>query len=175
MKVTSKYALTVALLGTALLMSSQLRAQSLAKNTDWLEKQLNTLVIDGYKSNVNGKKSAPKFDFKECQLTMKLESEDKADPMGMNFTWQLKDIRKIGYKQEKNGQYTLVLDAPADKVGMDVGGISVSMSSNEQGKKSIKNTKDNTNSFTLNTTDEALVQQIKRRFDESVQLCQKTN
>lgn len=84
----------------------QAQAQTLAKNTAWIQKQLNQLVTDDeeHDMNLNGKKSTPKFDFKGCQMNMILDSKDKDVSIGMNIGWQLKDVRKISYKQDKKGQ-----------------------------------------------------------------------
>lgn len=171
MKTLIKLLTTTALLSTLVLQTGQTRAQTLAKNTDWIQTQLNKLVTDDeeHNMNLNGKKSTPKFAFKECQMNMILDSQDKDVSIGMNIGWQLKDVRKISYKQGKNGQYVLVLDVPTDKVKMNMGlgGFSGSFNSDEKDSKS----KDNTSSFSLDTKDESLVRQLKQKLEESVQLC----
>lgn len=171
MRSSIKRITTISLLSIASLTGLQTRAQTLAKNTDWIEKQLNRLVTDDeeHDMNLNGKKSTPKFDFNGCQMNMILNSKDEDVSIGMNIAWQLKDIRKISYKRAKDGQYTLVLDVPTDKVkmSMGLGGFSGSFNADDKDSKD----KDNTSSFTLDTKDEALVQQIKQKFDESVKLC----
>jgi hypothetical protein len=173
MKSFVKRTATIALLGMASLTSLQAHAQTLAKNTDWIEKQLNKLVTDDeeHDMNLNGKKSTPKFAFNGCQMNMILDSKDKDVSIGMNIAWQLRDVRKISYKRGKNGQYALVLDVPTDKVkmSMGLGGFSGSFNADDKDSKDA----DNTSSFTLDTKDEALVQQIKQKFEESVQLCRK--
>jgi hypothetical protein len=84
--------------------------------------------------------------------------------------WLLKDVRKVSYKKESNGQYKLLLDVPADKVSMamNIGGFSGSYSTDDKDKG-----KDNTTSFGLDTTDESLVKQLKQKLEESVQLCRR--
>lgn len=124
--------------------------------------------------NLNGKKSTPKFDFNGCQMNMVLDSKDKDVSIGMNIAWQLKDVRTVSYKQGKNGQYTLVLDVPTDKVkmSMGMGGFAGSFNSDDvDSKNKDSKNKDNTTSFTLDTKDEPLVREIKQKFEESVQLC----
>ncbi len=169
MKQSIKRIATVALLSATIFTGLPAHAQTLAKNTDWLEKQLNKLVKDEDKHdvNVNGKKASPKFDFKGCQMNMNLDTKDENVSFGMNMAWQLKDVRKVSYKKDKDGQYSLVLDVPADKVKMNmgVGGFSGSFNSNDKDKK------DSNTSFSLSTKDESLVKEIKQKFDESVQLC----
>ena len=173
MKLTTRFTIAIALLSLTFLTGSQTHAQMLAKNTDWLEKQLNRLVTDDeqHNMNLNGKKSTPKFDFNGCQMNMNLDNKDKDVSIGMNVAWQLEDVRKISYKQEKDGQYTLVLDVPADKMKMNMGlgGFSGSFNMNDKDTKG----EDTNSSFSLGTKDEALMRQIKQKFDESVQLCRK--
>lgn len=171
MKPTIKRVSVVALLGVAILAGSQAHAQTLAKNTDWLEKQLNKLVKDDDQKgmSVNGKRATPKFTFNRCQMDMNLDTKDDDVSIGMNMAWQLKDVRKVSYKKEKDGQYALVLDVPADKMKMNMagGGFSGSFNMNDKDSK-----KENSNtSFSLSTKDESLVKEIKQKFEESVQLC----
>lgn len=145
------------------LLAGQTHAQTLAKNGNWLEKQLNKLVMD------EDKDQTPKFAFKGCQMNMNVDSKDKDVSVGMDMDWQLKDVRKVSYKKRENGQYTLMLDVPADKVkmAMSLGGFSGSL--NTSGKDN--HNKNNTTSLTLDTKDESLVRQIKQKIEESVQLC----
>ena len=149
------------------LLTQPTQAQTLAKNEDWLQKQFNKLVTD------ENKKETPKFTFKGCQMNMAVDSKEKDMSVGVNMAWQLRDVRKVSYKKEKNGQYTLLLDVPADKIkmAMNMGGFSGSF--NTDGKDN--QTKDNTTSLNLETTDESLVKQIKRKLEESAQLCRQGN
>ena len=173
MKSLAKRVTILALLGMASLTSLPIHAQTLAKNTDWLQKQLNKLVTDDeeHNMNLNGKKSTPKFDFNGCQMNMVLDSKDKDVSIGVNIAWQLKDVRTVSYKPGKNGRYTLILDVPTDKVkmSMGMGGFAGSFNTDDKDSKN----KDNTSSFTLDTKDEAVVREIKQKFEESVQLCRK--
>lgn len=163
MKVFVKFLATIVLLGTILLLGRQTHAQTLAKNGDWLEKQLNKLVMD------EDKEQAPKFTFKGCHMNMIIDTKDKDVSVGMNMAWQLKDVRKVSYKKGKNGQYTLLIDVPADKVkvAMNVGGLSGSFNTDDKENQN----KDNKTSLTLSTKDESLVGQIKQKLEESVQFC----
>lgn len=177
MKQPVRYVTAIALLSAAFLMGLPTHAQSLARNTDWLKKQLNKFVTDDTKHDMklNGKKSTPTFDFKECQMSMTLDTKEDDVAIGMNIAWQLKDVRNVSYKREKDGQYTLILDVPADKMkmSMGVGGFSGSFNMNDTDKdKNSKGTNANS-SFNLATKDEALVREIKEKFDESVKLCRK--
>lgn len=140
-------------------------AQTLAKNGAWLEKQFNQLTIDDDKD----KDENATFRFRGCQINMDVDSKDKDVSVGVNMAWQLKDVRKVSYKKNKDGQYTLLLDVPADKVkmAMNLGGFGGSF--NTDGKD--KDNKDNTTSLTFNTKDESLIKQIKQKLEESVQLC----
>ena len=169
MKTSIKSVLAVAFSCLTFATLQPARAQTLTKNGQWLEKQFDQLVKDKKDDEV------PKFTFKGCQMDMNLDTKDKDVSVGMHMGWRLSDVRKISYKKDKDGQYTLLLDVPADKVkmAMNVGGFGGSF--NQDGKD--KHSKDNTTSLNLSTTDESLVRQIKQKLEESVQLCQqgKTN
>ena len=169
MKTSIKSVLAIAFTCLTFAALQSVQAQTLAKNGQWLEKQLDQLIRDK-KDN-----EAPKFSFKGCQMDMNVDTKDKDVSIGMHMGWLLKDVRKISYKKDKDGQYTLLLDVPADKVkmAMNVGGFGGSF--NQDSKD--KNNKDNTTSLNLSTNDESLVRQIKQKLEESVQLCQqgKTN
>ena len=173
MKIEKSYFTATAFAAFMLLTGLNTHAQTLAKNTAWLEKQLNKLIIEDNNHNVESKnkKAVPKFDFKGCQMNMVLDSKDENVSFGMNMAWQLKDVRKVTYKQNKDGQYTLILDVPADKIKMNmgVGGFSGSFNMDDE---DIKESGTNS-SFSLDTKDEALVKEIKQKFEESVQLCRK--
>jgi hypothetical protein len=169
MKTSIKSVLAVAFTLLTFAALQPVQAQTLAKNGQWLEKQLDQLIKDK-KDN-----EAPKFTFKGCEMNMNVDTKDKDVSVGMHMGWLLKDVHKISYKKDKDGQYTLLLDVPADKVkmAMNIGGFGGSF--NQDSKD--KNNKDNTTSLNLSTTDESLVRQIKQKLEESVQLCQqgKTN
>lgn len=173
MRKNTAYITLMILLGAALLPGFQSQAQSLAKNTDWLEKQLNKLVKSDENRNVKskGKEAVPKFDFKGCQMNMSLDSKDESVSFGMNLAWQLKDVRKVSYKQNKDNEYTLILDVPADKIKMNmgIGGFSGSFNMDDE---DVKESGSNS-SFSLDTKDEALVKEIKKKLEESVELCKK--
>ena len=175
MKIEKNYFTATAFAAFMLLTGLSTHAQTLAKNTAWLEKQLNKLVSEDEKHNLksNGKKAVPKFNFKGCQMNMVLDSKDEEVSFGMNMAWQLKDVRKVTYKQNKDREYTLILDVPADKIKMNMGmgGFSGSFNMDDE---DIKESGSNS-SFTLDTKDEGLVKEIKQKFEESVQLCRKTN
>ncbi|ADB39759.1 hypothetical protein [Spirosoma linguale] len=166
MKTSIKSGLAVAFTFLMFAALQPAQAQTLAKNGQWLEKQFDQLIKDK-KDN-----EAPKFTFKGCQMNMDLDTKDKEVSVGMHMGWLLSDVRKISYKKEKNGQYTLLLDVPADKVkmAMNVGGFGGSF--NQDSKD--KHNKDNTTSLNLSTTDESLVRQIKQKLEESVQFCQQS-
>ena len=169
MKALIKSVSTVAFIWFTFSILQPAQAQTMAKNGQWLEKQFDKLIKDEKDNEV------PKFTFKGCQMNMNLDTKDKDVSIGMHVAWLLSDVRKISYKKDKDGQYTLLLDVPADKVkmAMNLGGFGGSF--NQEGKD--KHNKDNTTSLNLSTTDESLVRQIKQKLEESVQLCQqgKTN
>ena len=148
---------------SALLLAQLTHAQTLAKNGAWLEKQFNKLMAD------KKEEATPTFTFKGCQMNMALDSKDEDISVGMNMTWQLSDVRKVSYTKDKDGQYTLMLDVPPDKMkmAMNLGGFSGSFSTDDKDEQD----KDNKTSLSLNTTDESLVKQIKQKLEESVQLC----
>jgi hypothetical protein len=136
-------------------------AQTITKNTDWLEKQFGKLIKD--------ERDTPKFTFKGCQMNMAVDTKDKDASIEMNMAWQLKDIRKVSYRRGKNGQYTLLLDVPTDKVSMAMSleGFSGSFNTNGRGNHN----QDNLTSLNLDTKDESLVKQVKQKIEETVQLC----
>lgn len=175
MNTTFRYVST-ALLGLTIVANQSAQAQTLNKNTAWLQKQLNALAKEDEDHNVkvNGKKSTPKFDFKGCQMNMNIDSKDEDVSVGMNLAWQLKDVRKVSYKREKDGNYALVLDVPADKVKMNmgIGGFSGTFNMNDEKDKKDKG-ENSTSSFSLTTKDEKVVKELKQKFDESVELCRK--
>ncbi|MFD2937838.1 hypothetical protein [Spirosoma flavum] len=164
MKTSIKSVLAAAFTCLTLATLQPTQAQTLAKNGQWLEKQFDQLIKDEKANEV------PKFTFKGCQMNMDLDTKDKDVSVGMHMAWLLSDVRKISYKKDKDGQYTMLLDVPADKVkmAMNVGGFGGSF--NQDGKD--KHNKDNTTSLNLSTTNESLVKQIKQKLEESVQLCQ---
>jgi hypothetical protein len=164
-------AIAILLLGIILFTSMKTQAQTLSKNEDWLEKQLNKLVVGDENRSMQskGKKAVPKFKFKGCQMNMVLDTKDEDVSIGMNMSWQLKDVRKVSYKQNKDHEYTLILDVPADKIKMNMGmgGFSGSFDMDDE---DIKDAGTNS-SFGLDTKDEVLVKQIKQKLEETVQLC----
>lgn len=164
MKTSIKSVLAAAFTCLTFAIISPAQAQTLAKNGQWLEKQFDQLIKDK-KDN-----ESPKFTFRGCQMNMDLDTKDKEVSVGMHLGWLLSDVRKVSYKKEKDGQYSLLLDVPADKVkmAMNVGGFGGSF--NQDGKD--KHNKDNITSLNLSTTNESLVKQIKQKLEESVQLCQ---
>jgi hypothetical protein len=139
------------------------QAQTLAKNEAWLEKTFDQLIKDK-KDN-----ETPKFTFKGCQMNMDLDTKDKDVSVGMHMGWLLSDIRKVNYRKDKDGQYTLLLDVPADKVKMAMNLSGFGGSFNQDNKD--KNNKDSTTSLNLSTSDESMVKQIKQRLEESARLC----
>ena len=169
MRRSLKLAAVTALAGFALLTAPPTYAQTLAKNGAWLEKQFSKLIVD------KDQKDMPKFTFKGCQMGMAVDSKDEGVSVGMTMAWQLKDVRSVSYKKEKNGQYTLVMDVPADKVkmAMSMGGFSGSFDSDDipDKDKRTNKSKDNNTTLSLDTQDESLVKQIKQKLDESIQLC----
>ncbi|MDJ1481838.1 hypothetical protein QNI16_15160 [Cytophagaceae bacterium YF14B1] len=159
-----------------LLSASFVQAQSpaLQKNTQWLEKMLNTLVKEDNKKS-GEKETKPDFKFTNCQMAMNVVTDNKEDnfSMGFHLNWLLKDVTKVSYKKEKDGNYTLMLNVPPDKMKMDMGfgnDNSISGSFNMKDEKGNKKDDDNT-SLSLSTKDEKLVQEMVRKFEESIKLC----
>ncbi len=163
MKASSQFVAALTFVCLSLATPQSVQAQTLAKNGAWLEKQFDKLIRDE-KDN-----ETPRFTFRGCQMNMDLDTKDKDASVGMHMGWLLSDVRKVSYRKDKDGQYTLLLDVPADKVKMtmNLGGFGGSF--NQDSKD--KGNKDNITSLSLSTTDESLVRQIKQKLDESVQLC----
>ncbi|GAB2551110.1 hypothetical protein [Spirosoma aerophilum] len=148
--------------GMSLLLALTTHAQTLANNTDWLKQHLNSLVTDK-EDNVT-----PIFNFSDCQMMMAVDTKEDGIAVKMNMNWPLKEIKKVSYKPAGGGKYTLLLDIPGDKVKgkMKVGIFS---------KKIRSKGEDGHSSFTLNTTDEKLVQEMKQRFDNAISQCRSAN
>lgn len=144
-------------------------AQSTLKaNTDWLTTHLNKLVIndDDKQLNVNGNKSKPVFSFAGNKMLMDISAKDKDFSMGFNISWSLKDVRKVSYKKEKDGNYELVLDVPADRIKVDLG---FGKDNTIGGSFNVKDDdKDNHTSFTLATKDENVVKDITQHFESAI-------
>lgn len=144
-------------------------AQSTLKsNTDWLTTHLNKLVIsdDDKQLNINGNKAKPVFSFAGNKMLMNLSAKDKDFSMGFNISWSLKDVRKVSYKKEKDGNYELVLDVPADRVKVDLG---FGKDNNIGGSFNVKDeNKNNHTSFTLATKNENVVKEITQHFESAI-------
>jgi hypothetical protein len=152
-----------------LICTTLIFAQSTLKtHTDWLTTRLNKLVIDDddKKLTVNDKKSKPVFSFAGNKMLMAINAKDEGFSMGFNISWSLKDVRKISYKKEKNGNYELVLDVPADRVKVDLG---FGKDNNIGGSFNVKDDKsDSHTSFTLDTKDENVVKDITQHFESAI-------
>ena len=149
---------------------------TLSKNNQWLEKTLNTYVTTDKDDNDKdgGKETKPTFKFAGCRMAMDVKAEEENFAMGINMSWLLKDIRKVNYKKEKDGTYTLLLDVPTEKVNMDMGfggNSSVSFKTSNTDKNKNDNDNSNKTSFSLTTKDEKLVQEMVRRFESSIGEC----
>ena len=154
----------------AVVFSTQTFAQTavLKQQTDWLTSQLNKLVVDddNRKMNVNDKKSKPVFSFAGSKMLMNLSTKEENFSMGFNISWSLKDVKKVSYQKQKDGNYKLVLDVPADRIKMDLG---FGKDNSLGGSINVKDDKsDNHTSFTLDTKDEVLVKEMAQRFDAAV-------
>ena len=151
--------------------STQTFAQTAAlkQQTDWLTSHLNKLVIDDddRKMNVNNKKSQPVFSFAGNIMLMNLTAKEESFSMGLNITWSLKDVKKVNYQKQEDGNYKLVLDVPADKIKMDLGfgkdnTIGGSFNVNDDKKDKSPTT------FSLSTKDETVVKEMVHRFEVAV-------
>lgn len=165
-----KLLLTLSLLTCSTLIFAQ---SALKTNTDWLTTHLNKLVIDDddKQLNVNGKKSKPVFSFAGKKMLMNLSAKDKDFSMGFNLSWSLKDVRKVSYKKEKDGNYELVLDVPADRIKVDLG---FGNDNNIGGSFNVKDDdKDSHTSFMLVTKDENVVKEITQHFESAIREARK--
>lgn len=166
---------TISLLFGLLLISVSISAQNsaLQKNTQWLEKNLNALVINDSDDDKNDPK--PEFKFTNSQMLMNVQSKDEKFSIGIHLSWLLKDIQKVSYKKEKDGNYALVLNVPADRMKMDMGfGDDNSVSGSFNIKEDEKDKKDDDHtSFSLSTKDEKLVQEMVRKFESVMVECRK--
>ena len=159
----------------AVVFSTQTFAQTAAlkQQTDWLTSQLNKLVIDddNRKMNVNDHKSKPTFSFAGSKMLMNLTAKEENFSMGVNISWLLKDVRKVSYQKQKDGNYKLVLDVPADRIKMDLG---FGKENTIGGSFNVNDTKDkDPTSFTLSTKDETLVKEMVQRFEGAVREARK--
>ena len=160
-----KLFLTLSLLTCTTLIFAQ---STLKAQTDWLTTRLNKLVIDDddKKLTINDKKAKPIFSFAGNKMLMAINAKDDGFSMGFNISWLLKDVRKVSYQKQKDGNYRLVLDVPADRIKMDLG---FGKDNTVGGSFNVKDDKnDNHTTFTLDTKDEALVKEMVQRFDAAV-------
>lgn len=165
-----KLLLTLSLITCTTLIFAQ---SALKTNTDWLTTHLNKLVIDDddKQMNVNGKKSKPVFSFAGNKMLMNLNAKDKDFSIGFNISWSLKDVRKVSYKKEKDRNYELVLDVPADRVKVDLG---FGRDNNIGGSFNVKDdNKDSHTSFSLATKDENVVKEITQHFESAIREARK--
>ena len=157
-----------------LLCSNLVFAQSLESNTQWLSSHLDKLVKEekGKNLNINNKESVPTFRFKGCQMNMNIDSRDTDVDFGMTISWLLKDVQKVSYAREKDGNYELKMIVPADRLKMKLGfGRDNALS----GSFNLKDDdKDDKNNFILHTQDESLVKEIVNKFEDSVRMCKNT-
>lgn len=136
---------------------------TLKSHTDWLTTHLNKLVIDDddKQLNINGNKAKPVFSFAGNKMLMNLSAKEKDFSMGFNISWSLKDVRKVSYKKEKNGNYEF-----ADRVKVDLGfGKDNTIGSSFNVKD---DDKDSHTSFTLATKDENVVKEITQHFENAI-------
>lgn len=141
---------------------------TLKSHTDWLTTHLNKLVIDDddKQLNINGNKAKPVFSFAGNKMLMNLSAKDKDFSMGFNISWSLKDVRKVSYKKEKNGNYEF-----ADRVKVDLGfGKDNTIGSSFNVKD---DDKDSHTSFTLATKDENVVKEITQHFENAIREARK--
>ncbi len=153
-----------------LVATTKINAQSssLKQQTDWLTAQLNKFVIDDddVKMKSKSKESKPTFSFAGSKMLMNINTKEDGFSMGFNISWLLKDVKKVSYKKEKNGNYELVLDVPADRIKMDLG---FGKDNTVGGSFNVKDDKnDSHTSFTLSTKDEVLVKDILQHFDKAI-------
>lgn len=150
-----------------LLGANSVFAQSLEANTQWLSKNLDRLVKEE-----KGKESVPTFKFKGCQMNMNIDSKNSKDSdvdFGMSISWLLKDVQRVSYEREKDGNYELKMQVPADRMKMKLG---FGNDNNLSGSFNLKdNDSDSKTSFTLHTQDESLVKEMVHRFEDSVKMC----
>ncbi|RYU96546.1 hypothetical protein [Emticicia agri] len=154
-----------------LLCTNLVSAQTLESNTQWLSSHLDRLVKEekGKNLTVNDKESVPTFRFKGCQMNMNIDSRDSDVNFGMTISWLLKDVQKVSYAREKDGNYELKMIVPADRLKMKLGfGNDNALSGSFNLKDDDNNSKTN---FTLHTQDESLVKEIVHKFEDSVRMC----
>lgn len=157
-----------------LFSSNLVLAQSLESNTQWLSRNLDRLVKEekGKNLTVNDKESVPTFRFKGCQMNMNIDSRDSDVDFGMTISWLLKDVQRVSYAREKDGNYELKMIVPADRMKMKLGfGKDNALSGSFNLKDEDKDSKTN---FTLHTQDEGLVKEIVQKFEDSVRMCKNT-
>jgi hypothetical protein len=129
-----------------LLIGISAQAQTLKENTQWLEKQLNTLGSDEEQS----------FRFKNCQFQWTAKIGEGGFSMNMNTETALQDIEKVSYtpKKEKGKAVFEIIIKTKEK----------------------KSTKDELNvNFTnsVSTSDEKLAKEIVQRFEQAIKQCSK--
>ena len=97
---------------------------------------------------------------------MNLSAKEEDFSMGINISWLLKDVKKVSCQKQKDGNYQLVLDVPADRIKMD---LSFGKDNTIGGSFNVKDEgKDSNTSFTLSTKDEVVIKEMVQRFEGAV-------
>ena len=134
---------SILLVGLLGLISLPTWAQStqFQKNNEWLETQLNTLLGPEDKKEVQ-------FRFADCDARMEAKTTGEGTNFSFSVGCQMADIEKVSYKKDGK-EYTIQL-ALKDK-------------SKDEEMEDI--------SFSLATTDEKMIKEIKRRLEANIAEC----
>ncbi|QHT66083.1 hypothetical protein GXP67_05075 [Rhodocytophaga rosea] len=107
-----KYIIIACLLSGICLWSFNMQAQSaVAKDTEWLEKELNTLAKSAKKSTVS-----QQYDFNECSCKYSAKANDDGGGFNLdkNFTFNLNEINNITYVRNEDKTYELRMKMKTD-------------------------------------------------------------
>lgn len=93
--------------------------------------------------------------------------------MGFNISSFLKDVKKVSYKQEKDGNCELVLKVPVELVKVD---LSFWKYNNIGGSFNVKDDeKDSHTSIMISTKDENVLKEITQHFESAIGEAKKQN
>jgi hypothetical protein len=149
-----KHIIIACLLGSICFGSIQVKAQSaVAKDTEWLEKQLNTLATSDKKSA-----GTQRYDFDECscKYTAKANSSDGGFNLDKSFTFNLNEINNITYVRNEDKTYELRMKMKTDSEIVDFLNLG-------------------TIATTLYTSDENKVKEIVNKLRTTVKTCSPGN
>ena len=148
-----KYIIIACLLSSLCLWSFGMQAQSaVAKDTEWLEKELNTLA----KNNKSAGTQQYDFDECSCKYSAKANKSEGGFNLDKSFTFNLNEINNITYVRNEDNTYELRMKMKTDSDIVDFLNLG-------------------TITTTLYTSDEKKVKEIVNKLRTTVKTCNPGN